>query len=204
MIHIFIDYRFSIRRGYNVFMALNIQTVINKVIFEVIEEFNIHPDIFLTEEDVRCHIVSRLLQYKELSELTDTIDGSKSIPIHTEVRWYGTSGLLRYRSDIVLLKPNSLKTKKSFHLPTKGYSFDKFDSIIEVKLRRIRPRSDKKYLQLINNDFTRLQALIKEVEGVNASFHLLCFDKRSDLGSHLKEYNQDRKINFRYIYKNCE
>ncbi len=184
-------------------MENEVKQIVEKSILEIIEEFNSNPDVFLTEEDVRCHLVAKLLQNKQLSTLADTADGSKSIPIHTEVRWYGASGKLRYRSDIVLLKTNSLKTKRSFHLPTKGYSFDEFYSIIEVKLRRIRPRSDKKYLTLIKEDFERLQALIEDTPGVNATFHLICFDKKSDLSPNLDRYYHDPKIKFQYIFKDC-
>lgn len=52
----------------------------------LIEDFGQNPNVFLTEEDIRSHLVSKLLRHQEFSQLSNTADGSMSIPVHTEVR----------------------------------------------------------------------------------------------------------------------
>ena len=156
--------------------------LIESEIAGLIEDFNQNPDVFLTEEDVRSHLVSRLLRHQEFSQLSDTSNDSMSIPLHTEVRWYGRNGALRYRSDIVLFDTASLRTKREFDLPSKGYAFDTFYAVIELKLRRLSRRSDTKYLQMIAEDFEKLQHIIREVEDIaGARYYLICFDKKKIL-----------------------
>ena len=178
---------------------------INLVELEIaglIGDFNQNPDIFLTEEDVRSHLVSRLLRHPEFSRLSDTANDSMSIPLHTEVRWYGRNGGLKYRSDIVLFDTASLRTKKEFDLPSKGYAFDTFYAVIEVKLRRLGGRSHAKYQEMINQDFEKLQHIIRDVEDVvGARYYLICFDKKKDISSRLERYREDQRIDFRYIFR---
>jgi len=98
---------------------------------------------FLTEDDVRCHLF-RMLQ--------DALIKGKNnnLSLHAEVRWYGESNnneklRLKYRSDIVILDSRSLKTEgSSLKLPSKGYAFNKYYGIIEIKLRRINDKSSEK------------------------------------------------------------
>jgi hypothetical protein len=176
--------------------------LIEREIDKIIKDFNTDPDIFLTEEDVRCHLVSRFLKHKQFSQLSATADDTQSIPIHTEVRWYGKNKNLKYRSDIVCFDTSSLRTKKELGLPSKGYVFDTFNAVIELKLRRMNNRSDKKYISMIDEDFSKLKTLIREVEDVkNARYYLLCFDKKKDISSYLTKYRGDQRIDFRYIFK---
>ena len=88
----------------------------------LLQDFEKYPDKYLTEEDVRGFLVSNLLKHSEFNALQDTSDNSKSISLHSEVRWYGYSGKLKYRSDIVIIDVASLKAKDGmFKLPSKGY-----------------------------------------------------------------------------------
>jgi len=84
---------------------------INEAVRRLIEDFSRFPDKYLTENDVRCQLVYYLMQYSEFSSMQDTGDGSKSISLHTEVRWHGESGKLKWRSDIVIIDVSSLRVK---------------------------------------------------------------------------------------------
>lgn len=176
--------------------------LIEKEIEGLIKSFKENPDIFLTEEDIRCHLVSRLLQHKQFSGLSDTANRSRSIPVHTEVRWYGRNGNFKYRSDIVCFDTSTLRTKKGFNLPSKGYAFYFFYAVIELKLRRMSNRSNKEYLKMIEDDHKKLRTLISDVEStVDVKYYLLCFDKKTNLSPALLRYQGDRSIDFRYIFK---
>lgn len=161
--------------------------------------FSEHPNIFLTEDDVRCHLFSILVNNNShLSETRKTKNGSFSIPIHSEVRWYGSSGKLKYRSDIVLLDPTNLRVKDQpgLRLPSKGYTFNGYYAIIETKLRRTNGYSDKKFLTTIKKDISKLKRIKKETEEYNKIkdpiYCLVCLDKKNDLRSDVKNITKIR------------
>lgn len=169
-----------------------------KYLFKIFSEY---PNIFLTEEDVRCHLFNIMVNNNaQLSEPRKTKDGSFSIPIHSEVRWYGSSSNLNYRSDIVLLDPTNLrvkdptnlrvKGKADLRLPSKGYGFNYYYAIIETKLRRTNGCSDNKFLATIKEDIIKLKTIKKETEYYSKIedpiYYLVCLDKKHDLGSDVK------------------
>ena len=91
---------------------------IENIILNLIEDFKSYPDKYLTESDVKCALVSELMKIPEFNRLYATEDGSKSIPIHSEVRWYGQSGRLKWRSDIVIIDVGTLRVKNGiFKIP---------------------------------------------------------------------------------------
>jgi hypothetical protein len=159
------------------------EEIINKVekrINQLIEEFKKYPEKFLTEEDLRSYLYHLLVD--DFNIIQDCEDNSKSIPLHCEVRWYGNSGKLRLRSDIVILDVSTLITKNiaSFKLPSKGYGFNKPLVIIEIKLRRKTGDSDNKFKRKITRDVSKLKKIKK---GLNSDFnsYVLIFDKRKNL-----------------------
>ena len=190
-------------------MSEQILNQINIVLNILKESFSKNPDIFLTEEDLRCHLFMLLNQKLNINKLIfNTVDQSKSIPTHTEIRWYGDSGKLKYRSDIVILDPKTLRTTdKRMKLPSKGYGFNSFWAIIELKLRRINGKSDNQFLKEIKSEFNKLREIKKETEYNNkhqAEYYLLCFDKKKDIGNRINyfnEINETQGINFHYVFK---
>lgn len=169
------------------------------------ESFIKYPDVFLTEEDLRCHLFILLQQSLNINKLIfNTADQSKSIPTHSEIRWYGESGKLKYRSDIVILDPRTLNTTdKSMKLPSKGYGFNSFWAIIELKLRRINGKSDNQFLKEIKSEFYKLKKIEEEMRYKNkhqAEYYLLCFDKKKDISQHINNFNE-KGINFYYVFR---
>jgi len=169
------------------------RNLIKNSINRLFKIFSEYPNIFLTEEDVRCHLFNILVNNNsELSEPRKTKDSYFSIPIHSEVRWYGLSGKLKYRSDIVLLDPTNLrvKGKADLRLPSKGYGFNYYYAIIEMKLRRTNGCSDKKFLATIKKDIIKLKNIKKETEDFikikDPIYCLVCLDKKHDLRSDVK------------------
>ena len=173
------------------------------------ESFISNPNIFLTEEDLRCHLFMLLSQTLNINKIIfNTADQSKSTPTHTEIRWYGDSGKLKYRSDIVMLDPRTLRTTdKIMKLPSKGYGFNSFWAIVELKLRRINGKSDNQFLKEIKNEFNKLRKIGEETKYNNkhqAEYYLLCFDKKKDISrriNNFNEINKTQRINFHYIFR---
>lgn len=190
-------------------MSDQIFNQINFALNSLKESFINNPDIFLTEEDIRCHLFMLLYQKLNINKLIfNTVDQSKSIPTHTEIRWYGNSRKLKYRSDIVILDPRTLRTTdKIMELPSKGYGFNNFWAIIELKLRRINGKSDNQFLKEIKSEFNKLRQINEEIKYNNkyqAEYYLLCFDKKKDISFRINNFNEvkeTKSINFHYVFK---
>ena len=159
----------------------------------LIQEFSSNPHKFLTEEDLRSYLYHLLL-----GDFGGSENGSKSIPLHTEIRWYGKSGKLRLRSDIVIIDVSTLKTENSssFKLPSKGYWFNVPKIIIEIKLRRLNSESDNTFLNRIGNDRAKIKKLDMELVDKLHSF-LIIFDKKKDIKPKLENSNKRTEY---YVY----
>ena len=167
-------------------------------IHELIEEFLRFPDKFLTEEDVRSYLYNLLLRHYGQVETTE--DGSMSISPHSEVRWYGESGKLKYRSDIVILDVSSLKTKeKTMKLPSKGYSFNKFSAIIEIKLRRLNGSSDSSFATAIEKDRKKISDIRADLGNTWEDYnsYIIILDKKSELQFQEKSSGNHKEF---YVY----
>ena len=85
-------------------MTINFNSL--ELILEAVRDrYKHYPNQFLTEEDIRSFTIAEMLKEEEFSRLQQTRDGSWSIPLHSEIRWYGVDRNLRFRSDIVLIFP---------------------------------------------------------------------------------------------------
>lgn len=151
---------------------------IQSKIARVILQFFLHPwtsKDFLTEDDVRCRL---------FLELKNALDANENISVHSEVRWYGKDPVkkLKYRSDLVVID-NANLTVEGDMLPSKGYVFDGYHSIIEIKLRRINNKqSDKAYEDVVEEDAEKLREIRANTNRGNygsISYYVLTFDKKS-------------------------
>ncbi len=154
----------------------------NERIKHIIESFysqNRNPKSFLTEDDVRC---------KLFAKLHSGLRGFRSVSVHAEVRWYGGNqngrNKLKYRSDLVVIDKNDLQINDNiFPLPSKGYGFNRYYAIIEIKLRRPNDKnSDNKYKQIIQKDINKLREIkertSKYSNTINKKFFVIAFDKK--------------------------
>jgi len=151
---------------------------------------------FLTEDDVRCRL---------FCWLKDKIAHSQPLTIHSEVRWYGVGGRLKYRSDLVIIDYNDLEVRDgTFRLPSKGYGFNRFYAIIEVKLRRINDgNSDSKYETIINKDIEKLRIIRENTIGSGFSdvyTVILIFDKKRERRL-LLEVNEDSESEIYFSWR---
>ncbi|PIT84882.1 hypothetical protein COU37_01330 [Candidatus Micrarchaeota archaeon CG10_big_fil_rev_8_21_14_0_10_45_29] len=167
---------------------------IGAAINELLRDFEHNPEVFLTEEDIRCHLFFKLYSILGLQQLRRTADEQviQSISVHSEIRWYGKEDKkLKYRSDIVIIpveylrtrdppaKPHSPRTrikKKEFNLPSKGYAFNGETVIVEIKLRRRNGETTKKFANRIENDKKKLEIIKSKVSDLPICY-LLVLDK---------------------------
>lgn len=172
---------------------------IEEKIDELLGEFRANPEIVLTEDDFRCQLYTKLKSVKEFSELSETADGDGivSLPLHTEVRWYGEDHTLKTRSDIVIIPVSGLKTrdKKPFTLLSKGYAFDGPVAIIELKLRRRNGPSNAKFKKDIESDLEKLEELREKVSEQSKRY-LVILDKRESIRENLPENDSETILKY--------
>ncbi len=186
----------NIRTGYEWRTSLNdnLEKNTKDIIIDVMHsitavgsDFEEYPDKYLTESDARCFLFNEFMRNHSFNRVSPTQDNSQSIPLHTEVRWYGNEGKLKYRSDIVIIETADLRTQdKIMKLPSKGFAFNKFNAIIEIKLRRSNGERDGNFIKKIEYDVEKLIEIEKEVADVgNLEYALFIFilDKKNKNGS---------------------
>lgn len=170
----------------SVYMPMNDEEILTSVkskIRKLSSAFRHNPEKFLTEEDVRCYLYHLLLD--DFNHLEETEDGKKSIPLHSEVRWYSRSGNSRDRSDIAIFDPASLSTTDSSvrEIPSKSYLFSEEPKIIiEIKLRRHKIHmSDDKFRALIKKDRDKIRFLRERKGWHSFKSFIIIFDKRNNI-----------------------
>jgi hypothetical protein len=166
----------------------------------VCSRFRQAPNVFLTEDDLRVHLCSHLLQHFGTEQLTQ--DGDISISLHTEVRWYG-KGNLKSRSDIVLVDVSNLDVLRHARMPSKGYGFNIPKAIIELKFRRPNGESQRQFLKEIQDDIGKLRQL-KQVfhdpqKHFQTEFWMVILDKKEDVKGFI---NEPAGIQVEYVFSN--
>jgi hypothetical protein len=147
-------------------------------------DFVDYPNKLLTEDDMRMHLASLLLDGFGTRHTTE--DGDQSIALHSEVRWYG-NGRLKYRSDLAIVDVSTLRVRGfgGLPLPSKGYAFNVPKAIIELKFRRPTGEGDAAFLESINADCLKLGAIRTELSDVAPQIEcwVVAFDKKADISS---------------------
>jgi len=169
---------------------------------QIIKEFynkNRDSKKFLTEDDVRCQLFVKLQSGLRIF---------KKASVHAEVRWYSGNqndrNKLKYRSDLVIIDKNDLQINDNiFPLPSKGYGFNKYYSIIEIKLRRPNNKnSDNKYNEIIQKDIDKLKEIkdrtFQYSGTTDKKFFVIAFDKKRK-----KKLLYDLDIDNIIIWEDC-
>jgi hypothetical protein len=166
-----------------------IEKLIDDAISKLVEDFTRVPNKYITEEDVRLHLCSFLLEDFGNEELTQ--DNDISIPLHCEVRWYGPDKS-QERTDIVIFDVSGLTVTKEqvrqlFHfgsIPRKGYAASRPIAAIELKLRRCDGTGDECFERLVMADIVKLNRM-KSMMGNHYESELVCrviaLDKKEEI-----------------------
>ncbi len=178
-------------------MTIAVRKITDQSISEFVNNATESLD-FLTEDDMRCRLFSILQR-----NLTTLAEGN-TLSIHSEVRWYGDARgrqrPLKFRSDLVIVDQTTLREDNVFfRAPSKGYGFNEYYGIIELKLRRRNGHSDNAFLEMIRADIDKLTEINDVTSPIhNPLFHMLIFDKKHNLRTSLP-YAPDG-INLVYKY----
>lgn len=153
---------------------------------------------YLTEDDMRCRLFSIL------QEVIPERVGRRPVSIHSEVRWYGDKldnrRPLKYRSDIVIIDNTTLREGSFFFkAPSKGYGFNEYYGIIELKLRRHNGGSDNELLRKMKSDIEKLKSIGEYTSPLHSPvFYLIVFDKRKNIQPAIPE-DSDVCIQYKYF-----
>jgi len=142
-------------------------------------EYRRVPGLILTEDDLKCLLVHRLLQRPELAEPRQTLDGLLGATIHCEVSWFDDEGKLRIKPDVTILDPGRLSLFRSvrhgYRLPNKGFSFGGTAIIFELKFIRNRKGVTAAAAKNIRKDIAKIVGLFQKLEAEGAGNDLFCY-----------------------------
>ena len=157
----------------------------------LIQDFKRVPNKYLTEDDVRMHLCSFLMDDFGMVERTE--DDDFSIPLHSEVRWWGPNKR-KDRTDVVIFDVSRLSVTRSVvsglysfgFIPKKEYASSAPLAAIELKLRRSDGVGNANFRSQIKEDIDKLKEL-KEMLSSNYSQNLVCrviaLDKKEQINS---------------------
>ena len=174
----------------------NVAEKVDSSIQWLVRDFSQTPNKYLTEDDVRMHLCSRLIEH--FGSVIRTQDGDESIPLHSEVRWWGPDGR-KDRTDIVIFDVSGLSVTKDVvgglfkfgQIPKKGYASNTPLAAIELKFRRNDGASDKAFIASVKADIHKLKGLhtmMNEVYSKDLVCRVAALDKKNIINeSHFSE-----------------
>ena len=181
-----------------------ITSSVSAAIASLIDDFRKYPNKYLTEEDVRVHLCIRLM--RDFGVIQETADGDHSIAMHTEVRWWGPKES-RELSDIIIfdvsslsVTPGEIRSQEKFRLiPRKGYSSNKPEAVIELKLRRNNGDSNNAYISQVRKDIEKLSNISTMFHAENRAplFWVVALDKKTQIPTN-ELPKPPENINFQY------
>lgn len=129
-------------------------------------EFHKGPALLLTEEDLRCHLFSRLRNDENLSRLVPTADPEVlGAALHCDLRWFDATGKLLIQPDITILEPTNLSIVRSLAedvpFPSKGAHFVGEALVAEIKFYRHKSTISEVWLDEVKADLEKMNTLIE-------------------------------------------
>ncbi len=148
-------------------------------------EYRTAPASILTESDLQCLLISRLMRLDPFRGFRPTRDdGILGSMVHSEVSWFDEEGLLRLKPDITILEPSNLSILHGLNgarLPRKGFRFDGHAIIFELKLVRGRSGVTARSVDFIRRDLEKINELLQKVDREGAreelSSYFILFSK---------------------------
>ena len=146
----------------------HLRTQVVDLIEQLASEYRTAPASILTESDLQCLLVSRLMGLDPLRGVRPTRDADiLATMVHSEVSWFDEEGRLWLKPDITILEPGDLSI---FHgldgarLPRKGFHFNGPAIIFELKLVRGRSGVTGRSADSIRRDLDKITRLLRKVE----------------------------------------
>jgi len=120
-----------------------IEKMINKINIQIEKMCNMFKNnqyFFLTEGDMHCYLYKLLSEIEIVSNLKESKDHRFTIPLHSEVSFFGENNKLSNRIDISVVGVSSMDLystdSTSEDRRSKGYEFDEANVAIELKLNK--------------------------------------------------------------------
>lgn len=169
--------------------------LIEPTIQALADDYRRAPGLILTEDDLKFHLVSRLLQLPGMSDTVATVDGVLGTKIHTEVPWFDEHGKLYIRPDITILDPGQLSIfhsiQEGYRLPNKGFNFEGGSIIFELKFIRERAGVTKECASHVQRDLDKIRRLFDRIERDEGGDDLFCyFVIFSKVGAKVPEFDR--------------
>ncbi len=157
----------------------DLRAQIDNVIERLALEYSAAPASILTESDLQCLLVSRLMGLEALRGDRPTRDaGIRGTMVHSEVPWFDEKGRLWLRPDVTILEPRNLGIFRGLdgaRLPRKGFHFDGRAIIFELKFVRERTGVTARYVASIRRDLDKVSRLLQKVEREGARDELSAY-----------------------------
>jgi len=160
-------------------------THLNKeLIIKAIQRVCLHcrsvPGALLTEDDLKCLLVSELLSLEAFSRVITTQDTHISAtPVHMEVKWFDAAGKLTIQPDITILDPEQLSLLHRVGSlkapPSKQFHFTGSAFIFELKFARGKHGITDAELRRIRKDFEKIEKLFAKLKADSDENNVFCF-----------------------------
>ncbi len=143
-------------------------------------EYSQVQGLFLTEDDLKCNLYSKLVQIPHLAEPEITADAwIKASKVHAELSWFNGDEKLRTIPDITILDPKNLSiihaVQPGFDLPNKQCHFVGDAIIFELKFIRDNEGITKKTLRSVKKDVAKAKRLYNKIADDGNRFSLVCY-----------------------------
>lgn len=147
---------------YSMIDSETVRTVCS-AIDDIAGEFRMSPGMLLTEDDLNCHLMAKLLR-SDLGEPMQSADPNvMATAIHAEVPWFDEWNQLRLRPDITITDPRFLSIRHGMQdrprLPHKGFHFIGDTVVVEFKFYRSHSGITARAVQAIRKDVTKIKTL---------------------------------------------
>jgi hypothetical protein len=137
------------------------------------------PGSILTEDDLQCLLVRRLLEIPELRHTRPTLDGMLGTMVHTEVSWFDENHQLRIKPDVTILDPQELSMfhalRHGYPLPRKGFNFAGSSIIFELKFVRNKLGISRACTRTVRDDIGKIIRLFERLAHQGAGHELFCY-----------------------------
>ncbi len=143
------------------------------------DDYRRAPGTILTEDDLKCLLVSRFLEIPQLRRPWRTPDRVLGTMVHSEVSWFDENGHLRIKPDITILDPRALSIfhnlRRGFPLPRKGFNFAGNSIIFELKFIRNKEGVTQSSLREVRRDLDKIFRLFDKLSHDDAANKLYCY-----------------------------
>ena len=158
----------------------HIRPEIEAKIKQLADDYRSAPGTILTEDDLKCLLVSRFLEIPELRRPRLTADAQVlGSMVHAEVSWFDENRQLRIKPDITILDPKALSVFRNLgrevRLPRKGFSFTDNSIIFELKFIRDRRGVTQASVSKIRRDLAKVDRLFDKLARDGEADELFCY-----------------------------